>query len=103
MNADTNNRVFVIFSAAARSADAQQQLIGVTSIRKLLSKESNPPVTPVLKCGILQRLIELLDSSDAKVQFEAAWAVTNIASTEFTGEVVAAGAIGPLVKCMMAG
>jgi importin subunit alpha-1 len=88
--------------AGACSADPSEQLLGVTCIRRLLSKESHPPVEPVLATGVLARLIALLASPDAKIQFEAAWAITNIASTEHTSAVVDAGAIGPLVACMVA-
>lgn len=87
---------------AARSTDGARQLEGAMSIRKLLSKESQPPVEGVLKANILGRLVELLaTSSNAVLQFEAAWAITNIASTEYTRHVVDAGAIGPLVHGMM--
>jgi len=61
-----------------------------------------PPVVPVLQSGILPRLVQLLSCGDAKVMFEAAWAVTNIASTEHTQTVVDAGAVPPLVQGMMA-
>ena len=77
-------------------------LHGVTCIRRLLSKESQPPVQAVLASGVLARLVVLLDCGDAKVQFEAAWAITNIASTEFTAAVVEAGAVPPLVRNMAA-
>lgn len=70
-------------------------------IRKLLSKESHPPVEKILETGILDRMIQLLSAEDSRVQFEAAWAITNIASTDYTRTVVEAGAIGPLVNCMM--
>jgi importin subunit alpha-1 len=93
-----------LFPAAARSSDINEQRVGVACIRRLLSKETSPPVTNVLQSGVLARLIELLDTSpDAKLQFEAAWAITNIASTDFTAEVVRAGAVPPLVKGMMSG
>lgn len=83
-------------------ADPAHQLAGVTAIRRLLSKESRPPVEPVVQAGALPRLVELLASPDSKIQFEAAWAITNIASTEHTSVVVRAGAIPALVQGMMA-
>lgn len=88
--------------AAARSDSPARQLEGVTAIRRLLSKESRPPVEPVMATGILPRLVELLAASgDAKTQFEAAWAITNIASTEHTRVVVDGGAVPALVQGMM--
>ena len=87
---------------AARSEDAARQLEGVVFIRRLLSKESSPPVEAVLRANVLPRLVALLASAtDAKLQFEAAWAITNIASTEYTRHVVDAGAVAPLVAGMM--
>ncbi len=75
---------------------------GVCSIRRLLSMEAQPPVEEVLKCGILARLVHLLATSQhPKLQFEACWAITNIASTEHTRAVVDAGAVAPLVAGMM--
>lgn len=75
----------------------------MNAIRRLLSKEENPPVKQVLDTGILAKLIELITSADPKIGFEAAWAVTNIASTEYTSVVVDAGAVRPLVAGMMSG
>lgn len=70
-------------------------------IRRLLSSEENPPVREVLASGVLPTLVALLESADAKVVFESAWALTNIASTEFTKAVVDAGALPKLVAGMM--
>ena len=78
-------------------------LEGVVCIRRLLSKESSPPVEAVLGANILPRLVHILGAAtnDPKLQFEAAWAITNIASTEFTRHVVDANAVEPLVAGMM--
>jgi importin subunit alpha-1 len=58
-------------------------------------------VQDVLQLGLLPRLVELLTAEDVKLQFESAWAITNIASTEATRAVVSSGAIAPLVAGMM--
>lgn len=56
-------------------------LEGVIAFRKLLSIERQPPINQVLESGVVPKLISFLSRSDApKLQFEAAWAVTNIAS-----------------------
>lgn len=55
----------------------------------------------VLSSGIMPRLVALLGSTDTSVLFEAAWAITNIASTEYTRAVVDSGAVPYLVKGMM--
>lgn len=79
------------------------QTEGVRQIRRLLSAEKNPPVKPVLEAGVLPRLIELMQAEDTKLQFECAWALTNIASTDYTRVVVDSGAVPLLVAGMMSG
>ena len=73
--------------------DAEQQFHGTQEIRKLLSREKDPPVVAVLQANVLSRLVQFLATGNEKMQFEAAWAITNIASTEYTSTVVEAGAI----------
>ena len=83
------------------SNDPAEQLAGVTAIRRLLAKEHKPPVEPVIKAGIIPRLIEFITSPNVKIALEAAWAVTNVASTEHTSVVVSLGALPSLVQGMM--
>ncbi|EGG23005.1 hypothetical protein DFA_05135 [Cavenderia fasciculata] len=52
----------------------------VSSVRKALSIEKNPPIDYVIKYGFVPRLIQLLHFDDPVIQEEAAWALTNIAS-----------------------
>jgi len=66
----------------------------VRGFRKILSVEHNPPVTEVLASGVLPAFVQMLQLNDKpKIQFEAAWALTNIASTEETKAIVDAGAV----------
>ena len=87
----------------ARSLDPARQLKGTSCIRRLLAKESEPPIEAVVKSNIMGRLVEILATATTNptLQFEAVWAITNVASTEYTRHVVDAGAIGPLVAGMM--
>lgn len=48
--------------------------------RKLLSSDRNPPIDDLINSGILPILVESLRRADQhQIQFEAAWALTNIA------------------------
>lgn len=73
----------------------------VRNLRKILSVESNPPVQEVLASGVLPAFVQMLQLHEKpKVQFEAAWALTNIASTDETKKVVEAGAVPYLVQLL---
>lgn len=79
-----------------------QQLIGVSEVRKLLSKSSNPPIDEIIKSGLVPKLIELLTSSDSSIQFECVWALTNIASGDSTQTqtVIQGGAIPNFISLL---
>lgn len=82
--------------AAADSSKPEQQLSAVQAARKLLSSDKNPPINDLIKSDILPILVECLKQHDhTMLQFEAAWALTNIASgtSDQTNQVVAAGAV----------
>lgn len=70
--------------------------------RKLLSAEQDPPVAQVIEAGVLPKLVEFLSANgNETLQFEAAWALTNVASTEHTEVVVQHGAVGPLAALLL--
>lgn len=54
----------------------------VEQIRKLLSIEKTPPIQTVINAGLVTDLMQLLRDPNMgpKIRFEAAWALTNVAS-----------------------
>lgn len=77
-----------------------QQLIGLRSLRKLLSREPDPPIQEVINAGLVNRLVECLDSQQNSIVYESTWALTNITSGDSnqTQCVIKAGAVPKLMK-----
>lgn len=81
--------------------DLAQQVIALRSFRRLLSIEKNPPVQQCVDLGVVPIFVQCLHRNDCQdLQFEAAWALTNIASTDRTQLIVDYNAVGPLVQLL---
>ncbi|XP_059046799.1 importin subunit alpha-1-like [Achroia grisella] len=89
-----------------KSQDLAVQTAAARAARRMLSREQNPPISLMVDAGVIKPLIAALDRDDCTdLQFEAAWALTNIASGthDHTMAVIDAGAIPPLVSLLERG
>jgi importin subunit alpha-1 len=76
-------QVLHLFSSNPGTVSVVPDLLdAVKDLRRFLSDESNPPVDRITDAGALPHFAAFLTNDDYPVlQFEAAWALTNIAST----------------------
>jgi importin subunit alpha-1 len=89
--------------AGIKSGDTAQVLSSTKRCRMLLSKEQSPPITEVMDAGLTQVFVQMLECDDLPdLQFEAAWALTNIASgtSEQTLAVAHAGAVPQFIRLL---
>lgn len=86
-----------------RSSESERHLFAAQGLRKLLSIEHQPPIQEVIDAGAVPILIEWIQRFDfPQLQFESAWALTNVASGthQHCQVIVDKGAIPLLVKLL---
>ncbi|BFZ17288.1 hypothetical protein BsWGS_20327 [Bradybaena similaris] len=85
------------------SADLTRILMATQSLRRMVIKENNPPIEKIIEAGLVTLLVTYLGCDDEPLlQFEAAWALINIASgtSQHTHAVVQAGAVPQLIRLL---
>ncbi|BFZ17289.1 hypothetical protein BsWGS_20328 [Bradybaena similaris] len=85
------------------SADLTRILTATQSLRRMLRKQSNPPIEKIIESGLVTLLVTFLGcDGEPLLQFEAAWALINIASgtSQQTHAVVQAGAVPQLIRLL---
>ncbi len=87
------------------SKSEQVHIESLTTIRRLISIATNPPIDLVTeRPDVMARMVEALGPHhDTRLIYESAWAISNIASgsEEQTSAIVKAGCIEPLVELLM--
>jgi hypothetical protein len=88
--------------AGLSSPSVEIQVENLRGFRRLLSSERNAPVQECIDCGAIPKFVAFLQRTDsAELQFEAAWALTNIASSDKTRVVVEYNAVPHLARLLL--
>lgn len=103
--ADINKRLNNMddFVRAVNKDDPSERLRATIEFRRMLSVEDCPPIQAVINCGVVPRIMQFLAyHNEEKLQFEAAWTITNIASgsTAHTKCVVDHGGVHQFVQLL---
>ena len=105
---DNNDNIAVMeylpeVASALIHGSRDERLQAAVRVRKLLSKDINPPINEVIKSDCIPILVQFLGMVDDRpLQFEAAWALTNIASgtSKQTLSLIQAGGIPYFIRLL---
>ncbi|KAJ9469358.1 Importin subunit alpha-4 [Diplonema papillatum] len=100
---EPTNANLQLLAQKLHSESPKDVLEATTAIRQLLSAEDNPPIDGVIHANCVPKLVSFLQNdADHKLQFEACWALTNVASgtSEHTLVVIHAGAVPEFVRLL---
>ncbi|SIO73507.1 Importin subunit alpha-1b [Babesia microti strain RI] len=100
---DWSPQALAPFVQGLKSGQYEKQLECTKHFRKLLSIETDPPIQEVVNCGVVPIFVEFLTRYDSpELQFEAAWAITNVASGNQTQTkaVTEHGAVPKLISLL---
>ena len=87
----------------SQSSDPAVRYEGVRATRKLLSNARHPPIDDLIRLNVLPILVQCLTCDEhPDLQFEAAWALTNVASgtVQQTQAVADANALPYLIRLL---
>ena len=76
------------FVSLANSSNILNVHQGVMLIRKLVAVEEEPPTSEVVEAGVVPILVKCMEQTEnTRLQFDASWALSNIASVGSTEDV----------------
>ena len=104
-NASFETLTQTVLGFVARNGPAEEYadvLVAVRQLRKQLSMARNPPIDDCINANLVPSFVTMLGHPESKLQFEAAWCLTNIASgtAKQCEAVINANGVPPLVGLM---
>jgi hypothetical protein len=85
---------------AAPTTDGPTRLALAIDLRKKLARVEAAPLQEAIDAGAVPLMVSFLRSDDPKLQFEASWVLTNIASGDSKQTAAVAPAVGEFVHCL---